>query len=214
MVRFLARLYPISTVVVENIKAPTRPRARKWNQSFSPLETAKQWLYGQLQMDFELQLVEGYETAERRARLGIHKSGNKTRDRWDAHCVDAWVLAREAAGTERQRPQHEDLYRFAPIERQRRCLHRSNPRAGGKRPAYGGTNKGGWKTGTLVTHQRYGLCYTGGSSKGRISIHNLQTGKRLDQHARIADCRPRAPLTWRFRFLPALKGGVSTERTR
>ena len=211
VVRFLATLYPISTVVVENIKAATRPRARKWNQSFSPLEMGKQWLYGQLQMDFELQLVEGHETAERRAQLGIHKSSNKTAERWDAHCVDAWVLAREAAGVKRQRPQHEELYRFTPIERQRRCLHRSNPRAGGQRLPYGGTNKGGWKTATLVTHQRYGLCYTGGSSKGKISIHNLETGQRLDQHARIADCRPRAPLAWRFRFLPALKGGVSTE---
>ena len=44
VVRFLAKLYPISTVVLENIKARTRPRARKWNKSFSPLEMGKQWL--------------------------------------------------------------------------------------------------------------------------------------------------------------------------
>ena len=213
IVRFVAGLYPISTVAVENVKAKTRARARGWNKSFSPLEMGKQWLYGQLQMDFELELVAGYKTAARRARLGIHKSGNKTAERWNAHCVDAWVLARETAGAERQHPQHEDLYRFTPIERQRRCLHRSNPRPGGDRPPYGGTNKGDCKTGTLVTHPRYGLCYTGGAAGGRISLHNLETGKRRCQHARVADCRPRSPLAWRFRFLPVLKDGVSTEQT-
>ena len=213
MVRFVAGLYPISTVVVENVKARTRPRARRWNKTFSPLEMGKQWLYGQLQMDFELEVVEGYETAVRRARLGIHKRENKTAERWNAHCVDAWVLARQAIGAQRQHPQHEDLYRFTPIERQRRCLHRSNPRPGGERPLYGGTNKGGLKTGTLVTHQRYGLCYTGGASRGRISLHNLETGQRICRSAKIADCRPRSPLAWRFRFLPALKGEVPTEGT-
>ena len=48
---------------------------------------------------------------------------------------------------------------------------------------------------------------------GLISLHNLETGKRLCQNARIADCRPRTPLAWRFRFLPVLKDGVSTEQT-
>ena len=48
---------------------------------------------------------------------------------------------------------------------------------------------------------------------GRISLHNLETGKKLCQHARIADRRPRSPLAWRFRFLPDLKDGVSTEET-
>ena len=211
VVQFVAGLYPISTVVVENVKAATRRRARRWNKSFSPLEVGKQWLYGQLQMDLELKLVEGHETAARRARLGLRKSGNKTAERWDAHCVDAWVLARDAAGVERTHPQQEDLYRFTPIERQRRCLYRSNPRPGGKRPPYGGTNKGGLKSGTLVTHQCYGLCYTGGASRGRISLHNLKTGQRVSRSAQSADCRPRSPLAWRFRFLPALKGGVPTK---
>ena len=46
---------------------------------------------------------------------------------------------------------------------------------------------------------------------GRISLHNLETGKRLCQNAQIADCRPRTPLAWRVRFLPAMKDGFSTE---
>ena len=67
------------------------------------------------------------------------------------------------------------------------------------------------KTGTLVEHRKHGLCFTGGASAGQISLHSLETGKRLQQHARIADWRPRTPLSWRFRFLPALEDGVSTE---
>ena len=211
IVRFVAGLYPISTVVVEDIKARTRPRARRWNSSFSPLEVGKQWLYGQLQMDFELELVQGYETAARRDQLGLHKNRKKTAEQWNTHCIDAWVLARETAGAKRQQPEHEDLYRFSPIERQRRCLHRANPSPGGERRPYGGSNKGGFKTATLVTHEDYGLCYTGGSTQDRISLHNLETGKRLTQGARIADCRAHSPLAWRFRFLPVLKDGVSTE---
>ncbi len=43
--RFLMTLYPISVIVVEDIKAETRPGRRRWNASFSPLEVRKAWFY-------------------------------------------------------------------------------------------------------------------------------------------------------------------------
>ena len=212
VLEWLATLYPVTDIVVENVVAAPRKGARKWNTGFSPLEAGKQWFYGRIEERWLLTTRQGYETARLRKEYGLKKTGRKTSDRWDAHCVDAWTLAESVLGSNR-RPEHERMVRITPIERQRRCLHRANPSKGGRRRPYGGTNKGGLKTATLVEHPKYGLCYTGGAAGGRISLHHLETGKRLCQNGRIADCRPRSPLAWRFRFLPALKGGVSTEQT-
>src|SRR5690625_1763899 len=45
--RWLSRLFPIDCFVVEDIKAHTRG-AKRWNQSFSPLQVGKQWFYDKL----------------------------------------------------------------------------------------------------------------------------------------------------------------------
>jgi hypothetical protein len=44
---WLAKLYPISILVVEDIKAKTKGK-RKWDSSFSPLEVGKKWFYSEL----------------------------------------------------------------------------------------------------------------------------------------------------------------------
>ena len=41
ILNWLSKLYPITYVCVEDIKAPTIERAKKWNTSFSPLEVGK-----------------------------------------------------------------------------------------------------------------------------------------------------------------------------
>ena len=212
ILEWLATLYPVTDVVVEDVAAAPRKGARKWNASFSPLEAGKRWSYALIEERWQLSTRQGYETASLREQYGLKKTRNKNIEHWDAHCVDAWTLAESVLGTG-QAPEHERIVRITPIQRQRRCLHRANASRGGHRRPYGGTNKGGFKTGTLVAHTRYGLCFTGGAASDRISLHNLETGKRLCQHARIADCRPRSPLTWRFRFLPVLNDGVFTEQT-
>ena len=210
VLEWLATLYPITDVVVENVAAAPRKGARKWNANFSPLEVGKQWFYARIEERWRLSTLQGHETAKLRKEHGLKKTGNKTSDQWNAHCVDAWTLAESALGAGRP-PEHHRMVRITPIQRQRRCLYRANATKGGQRKPYGGTNKGGFKTGTLVAHTRYGLCYTGGAAGDRISLHDLETGRRLCQNARIADCRPRSPLAWRFRFLPVLKDGISTE---
>ena len=199
----LARLYPITHVVVENVAARTRKGKRRWNQSFSPLEVGKQWFYNQCRTLWTLSTMQGYETKQARDDFGPVKTHNKLAERFEAHCVDAWVLAASIVGG--TAPTHRHIWRITPIQRQRRCLHLANPTKGGVRKPYGGTNKGGFKTGTLVRHPRYGLCYTGGTTNGRLSLHNIETGRRLTQKAKTTDCQPRKPLAWRFRFLPALK---------
>ena len=209
VLNWIATLYPVEVVVVEDVAAATRPGKRRWNSAFSPLEVAKGWFYDRISERWPLLRVKGFQTALLREQLGVTKTRAKLAERWSAHCADTWAMARSVTGG-RRTPEHEDMLRIVPIRRQRRCLHRSNASPGGIRRPYGGTNKGGLKTGTLVEHPRHGLCYTGGSSaEGRVSLNNLETGKRLTQNGRRSDLRPRSPLAWRSRFLPGLKAGVS-----
>lgn len=62
----------------------------------------------------------------------------------------------------------------------RRQLHVFVPNKSGKRKTYDGTMSMGLKRGSLVRYNRYGICYVGGTSGGRVSLHNMQ-GKRISQ---------------------------------
>ena len=66
---WLSKVYPISYVCVEDIKARTVQRAKKWNQSFSPHEVGKQWFYSEVRKRWELFTLQGWETKEIRDRL-------------------------------------------------------------------------------------------------------------------------------------------------
>ena len=59
---WLSKLYPITHVCVEDIKARTIERAKKWNQSFSPLEVGKQWFYTEIRKRWQLLTLQGWET--------------------------------------------------------------------------------------------------------------------------------------------------------
>ena len=47
--RWLAKLYPITSFVVEDIKARTTGKHR-WDKSFSPLECGKKWFYARIHL--------------------------------------------------------------------------------------------------------------------------------------------------------------------
>ena len=84
---------PVTHVCVEDIKARTIERAKKWNQSFSPLEVGKQWFYTEIRKRWQLLTLQGWQTKEIRDRLGLKKSSDKMSETFDAHCVDSWCLA-------------------------------------------------------------------------------------------------------------------------
>src|SRR5215470_3121297 len=94
---WLCQLFPVSVFVVEDIKAMTRGKKR-WDQSFSPLEVGKHWFYEELSKLAPVQIKQGYQTRELRERLGLKKTRKKLAEVWEAHCVDAWVLAHSAVG--------------------------------------------------------------------------------------------------------------------
>lgn len=43
------------------------------------------------------------------------------------------------------------------------------------------------KRGSLVKHKVHGVCVVGGTSKGKISLHDRNTGDRITQKADIND---------------------------
>ncbi len=197
---WLCQLFPVSVFVVEDIKATTRGQKR-WDQSFSPLEVGKHWFYGELGKLAAVQTKPGYETRELREQLGLKKTSQKLAEVWQAHCLDAWVLAYSAVGG-KPKPDTTRLVCLSPLSWHHRQLHRLEPEKGGKRKPYGGTLSLGLKRGTLVRHPKWGKAYVGGTMEGKLSLHDPQTGKRLTQSARVADCRPIKLIRWRTRLLP------------
>lgn len=196
--QWLARRLPITTFIVEDIAASTQPGKRRWNQSFSPLEVGKCWFYAELVKIASLCTRPGYHTKEMRDELGLKKSTLKVSDRFDAHCVDSWVLANFYTGGH-LKPDNTAMLYLVPLRFHRRQLHRLEPGKDGKRAPYGGTRSLGFKRGSWVKHPKYGVCYVGGNSSGGISLHAMQTGKRLTQQAKPSDLTFLCTSSWRLR---------------
>ena len=196
---WLSKLYPITHVCVEDIKARTIERAKKWNQSFSPLEVGKQWFYTEVEKRWRLLTLQGWETKAVRDRLGLKKSSQKLSETFDAHCVDSWCLAYHTVGGD-SIPDNTTVFCIAPIPIKRRCLHREQEGKGGKRHRYGGTILGdGLIKNTLLKHVKYGLTRLAGiNAKGLFSIYSLD-GKRLTTCAKRPDFRVLTRLNFNYR---------------
>lgn len=200
ILNWLSTMFPITHVVVEDIKAVTKQFQKRWNSSFSPLEVGKQWLYGEIKKRWELTTIQGFETKEWRDMARYKKSSSKLKDAWECHNVDSHVLCEIGLG-----------YCIEPFKRilkidflrlHRRQLHALQFAKGGIRRLYGGTRSMGFKRGSWVKHIKWGLCYVGGTSKDRISLHSLETGERLTQNANLKDCRFLTYSTWRAASSP------------
>jgi hypothetical protein len=199
-------MFPVSALVVEDIKAKTRKNGRKWNVSFSPLEVGKRWFYSELTgIAPSLETKTGKDTYEMRQGLGLKKSKQKLSNKFEAHCVDSWVLANWYVGGH-SLPDNTTLIEVIPLEFHRRQLHRLQYSAGHIRPRYGGTLSAGFKRGSIVKHSKYGFCYVGGwqesptkkdPDRKTVSLHNLKTGKRLTQNALASDIKFLAFNSWR-----------------
>ncbi|HCF29030.1 MAG TPA: hypothetical protein DEV81_17915 [Cyanobacteria bacterium UBA11049] len=204
--KWLASMFPVTIFIVEDVKAKTWKGAKKWNVMFSPLEVGKKWFYLELEKIAHLQTRTGNETYEMRQSLGLKKSKNKLSSKFDAHCVDSWVLANWYVGGHIV-PDNTLLIEVVPLEFHRRQLHRLQHQAGHIRPRYGGTISAGFKRGSVVKHPKYGFCYVGGWQESptkkdplrkTISLHNSKTGQRLTQNALAKECKFLAYNSWRI----------------
>jgi hypothetical protein len=194
--RWLARYYPLTTIVIEDVAAVSKPGQRHWNESFSPLAVGKAWCYTELAQVAPVIPVPGYATKALREQAQLTKSRDKLAECWEAHCVDSFVLASYGVMGP-NRPTGRQMLYLVPLRFHRRQLHRLQPAHGGGRPAYGGTMSLGLKRGSWVRHPKYGVTYVGGSSAGRISLHALATGRRLTQTAKVAECQVLCTASWR-----------------
>ena len=199
ILEWLSNLYPISHVCVEDIKAWTHKGAKKWNQSFSPLEVGKQWFYTRIKKRWKLLTLQGWETKEIRDRLGLKKSSKKLSETFDTHCVDSWCLAHHTVGGD-SIPDNTDIFCVSPIPIKRRCLHREQESKGRSRNRYGGTIlEDGLVKNTLVKHSRYGLTRLSGvNAKGLFSLYDM-CGQRLTTGAKRTDFQVLTRLNFQYR---------------
>ena len=177
ILEWLSKLYPITHVCVEDIKARTKQYQKRWNESFSPLEVGKQWFYSEIAKRWQLSTLPGHETKDVRDSLGLKKSTDKTAETFDAHCVDSWCLAYSVLGGD-PIVDNTDIFCISPIPIQRRNLHREVPKKGRMRTRYGGTRCLGFTKGTLVKSSKWGLCWISGHQNGKINLTQMSTGKQ------------------------------------
>jgi hypothetical protein len=134
LARWLARIYPVTWFVVEDVKVETKPgkhaSARHWNVNFSPLEVGKRWFYDELRKLASIELRT--DTAALRDQLGLKKAKQKSAQVFASHCVDSWVLANAQTGGHTV-PDNTRLLCVTPLRWHRRQLHMLQPRLGGVR---------------------------------------------------------------------------------
>jgi hypothetical protein len=197
ILRWLCKMFPVKCFAVEDIQAKTLKNGRKWNANFSPLQVGKNWFYGELENLGRVFKYQGYETKTFRDIKGLKKTSQKMAEVFAAHCVDSWVLASDIVGDQGY-VDNTDLLLITPLQFHRRQLHVMRPADGGIRKHYGGTRSLGLTRGSLVRHVKRGVCYVGGCTDSRISLHSMSTGKRLCRNAKPSDCKFLAYNSWRL----------------
>lgn len=196
---WLSGVYPITTFVVEDIKAEARGR-RRWDVLFSPLQIGKRWFYAELGALGRVETRQGWETKELRDQHGLKKISNKLAEKFAAHCVDSWVLANWFVGGH-AKPDNERMLLITPLRFHRRQLHYLQMSKRGTRKPYGGSLSHGFKRGSLIKNSKFGgITYVGGFLRDCISLHSTVTSARLTQSAKLTDCKFLTFNSWRTRF--------------
>ena len=136
----LLKILPLTDVVVEDVCAELRKgKGRKWNGSFSPVQVGKEHLYKLLEkMGLTVHLCRGHQTKELREKYGLKKTKSKSKQSFDSHAVDAWVMAASISGAEK--PTCTRLWYIVGAVLHRRQIHRLQASKGGERKPYGTKN--------------------------------------------------------------------------
>lgn len=135
VVRELSRVYPISTIAVENVAYDHR--RKKGGKHFSLVEVGKNWLFEELRKIADLKLFTGSQTAKERKRKGLKKSHKKSKRSPTSHVHDAISLCSLVLGEVDLTAFHFDIIRRPKYLR--RQLHAICPSKGGIRRRVGGT---------------------------------------------------------------------------
>ena len=162
----LFKCYPIDTSVVEDVKF--NHRDKRWGKNFSTVEIGKAKLYEWVRKRSKLVLLEGYETQEKRKKLGYKKTRDKGAEKFTAHCTDALTLATDVTIMPGDFVVVDDTYR--PV---RRRLHDTQFSKGGIRYPY--------STGNFRSIRKGVMCKFGqicGGTKDTVFIRD-KNNKRI-----------------------------------
>lgn len=186
VVRELADIYPVSSIVYEYVKA-------SGSKGFSPVMVGQRSAIKVLEAIAPVTTLSGWETANLRRQLGLSKAKDKSAQTPQSHAIDGVALAcsefiryapigtgRDWLGSVSLTESLFKVIRRPPISR--RQLHLFQPAKGGKRQAYGGTTTPfNIRKGDLVRYKdTLGYCsgYTGRS----LSVSDVNW-KRLGRYA-------------------------------
>lgn len=182
IIKYLLAIMPITIINVEDIKAISKLGTSKWNTNFSQLEYGKTWFYDQIiNLGLSLIKTQGFDTHNHRLKRGFSKTKNKLNYIWEAHNVDSHCLC-EIAFNSNIVP-FKGIWKIEFMEFYRRKLHELCPSKNGYRRPYGSTISMGMSRGAVLKYKNK-LYYLGGSSKGKISLYSILTGKRFNQHVK------------------------------
>lgn len=189
IVKWMGKMYNVTLVSLEDIKAKTIKNRRKWNIQFGPLEVGKQWFSEEIEnLGLKLYKYQGFDTHRMRQEYGFKKNSNKSKKDFYTHAMDAWCLANEVIGGHVTIDNERTMY-LKPLMYHRRKLHETLPKKNGFRRTYGGTLSQGIKRGTLVIHPKWGKSIVGGSSKTGISLHSIIDNKRVCRNSKPQDLK-------------------------
>ncbi|QXN70477.1 putative RRXRR domain-containing protein [Bacillus phage vB_BspM_AgentSmith] len=197
ILKWFARLYPVTNVVVEDVIFATEKGGSVRNLGFSAIQSGKNWLYSHIvALGYNLTTFKGSQTAAFRRRLGLFKTTNKASKLFDSHCVDSWVLANEVLGNQ-LKPDLTHVLELKPLTYIRRQLHRTCFKKGGIRSRRGGTMSLGIQRGTLVKHVKHGKCIVGGNNGvDRVSLHCNISVRNLTRNTKLVDLQLIAHSPW------------------
>lgn len=186
----LSLIYPITTIAYEIVKA-------RGDKGFSPVMVGQKWQLENLEGYGEVHQVEGWQTANIRQQLGLHKQKHSKSDTIPAtHAVDGIALGASAFirygiidrqtmgwnGDVSVTPAPFTVIRRPPISR--RQLHLMVPAKGGVRRKYGGTvTRHGFRKGDYVEATQGNKTYCGwvsGDTEKQVSVSDA-SWKRLGQ---------------------------------
>ena len=159
------KYYPINKVAIEDVKF--NHRDKHYGKNFSTIEVGKNmikaFIIGKVGRDNYI-TFEGFETEQIREGLRLKKSGNKSSETFNSHCVDSFSIASELSNAQ---PNFnikvvDDTYRPT-----RRRLHDTQPKKGNIREKY--------STGNFKGIQKGCICEFGqivGGTKSNFWIRN------------------------------------------
>lgn len=191
----LAKLYPVTSIVYEYVKAKTLPGC-----SFSPVQVGQKWAVEQLAKVAPVVTKFGWQTSNLRKHLGLPKQKLNKKEAVPAtHAVDGITLASSQfvdylpfensqghghcwQGKVEITDAPFFVIRRPPISR--RQLHLMIPAKGGNRRKYGGTiTRHSVRKGDYVEAEKAGVVYQGwcsGDTARQVSVSSA-TWKRIGQ---------------------------------